>query len=252
MNPRLVFRQLVIDLTAALSLLTRFPVTSQEKFQHHRGAWAWPVIGAGLGALAGILAAVSLAVTESPSIAAIVGLASLAVMTGCLHEDGWADSMDGLWGGSNIERRIKIMRDSHIGAYGATALVVILISKFAMISAIVASINPIIVFAVVGALSRAMMLLAIHIFPLARHEGLAATCGKPTREVTLWGGTLAILFSVLMLGWQAAIVIVLMGIVGTLFGFWVKQKIGGHTGDTLGATQQVAELAGLLMLAALH
>lgn len=245
------FRELTNDLVAAVSLLTQFPVTLREGFEHHRAAWAWPLIGAGLGALAGLLAWIALAITNSTAIATIIGLTSMILMTGCLHEDGLADSFDGFWGGSHVKRRLEIMRDSGIGAFGTTALIVVVIAKFTMISEAIESINPIIVLAVAGNLSRAVMLVAMHACPLARNEGFAAACGQPTRVVALWGSAIAIVLSALMCGLYSLIVVAAVAIAGALFSLLAKHKIGGHTGDTLGASQQIAELAGLMALAAL-
>lgn len=245
------FHKLADDLVAAVSLLTQFPVTLREGFEHHRAAWAWPLIGAVIGALAGLLAWIALAITDSTAIATIIGLTSIILMTGCLHEDGLADSFDGFWGSSNVERRLEIMRDSGIGAFGTTALIVVIIAKFTMISIAIESINPIIVLAVAASLSRAVMLMAMHAGPLARNEGFAAACGQPTREVALWGSAIAVVLSSLLFGWYSLIVAAAVSIAGALFSLLAKHKIGGHTGDTLGASQQIAELVGLTALATL-
>ncbi len=244
------FRRRSAEFVAALSLLTRFPVAKEDRIQHRQSAWAWPVVGAALGASAGAVSGTAFALGAGPTVAAVLGLAAAVLMTGCLHEDGLADSADGFWGGADAERRMEIMRDSGIGAYGAAALTLILIARFAGISETIGSVSPVIVFAVTGALSRAAMLMAMRLLPLARGDGLAADCGRPLPAVAWSGCAIAVLFAGAALGWHSLAAAAAAGSAGIAVSILARRKIGGHSGDTLGAAQQTAETACLLTLAA--
>ena len=244
-------RRWAADLAAAANLLTRFPVAAGGRPQHGRAAWAWPVVGAGLGALAGVAAAAALALGAGASVAAVIGLAASLLMTGCLHEDGLADSADGLWGGADPERRLEIMRDSRIGAYGAAALTLMLLARFAGISEVIGSVSPLAAFAACGALSRAVMLMAMFASPQAREDGLAAACGKPAPAAAWTGCAIAVILSAALLGWPAVILAAAAAAGGFAVSWLAIRRIGGHTGDTLGAAQQISETACLLALAIL-
>ena len=112
------------DITAALGLLSRLPVrvdTSRATARGAQAAWAYPIAGLILAALACAIAQIALMLGVPAPLTAGLALASLVIMTGAMHEDGLADSTDGLWGGWDKDRRLAIMKDSHIGAYGVIA-----------------------------------------------------------------------------------------------------------------------------------
>ncbi|MEM6390903.1 MAG: adenosylcobinamide-GDP ribazoletransferase, partial [Pseudomonadota bacterium] len=115
------------DLALAAMLLTRLPVpiNVSDPGRSAASCWAWPLIGAALGAATMGLAALAMAAGLSAGFAAALAMAGFALMTGALHEDGLADTADGLWGGRTPERRLEIMRDSRIGAYGVVALILV-------------------------------------------------------------------------------------------------------------------------------
>ncbi|MEC7259603.1 MAG: adenosylcobinamide-GDP ribazoletransferase, partial [Pseudomonadota bacterium] len=146
------------DILVALALLTRLPLPRlpDAAFQHQaRVVWAFPLAGlivGGLGALAGMLALhAGLPATVAAGLALVVHCAA----TGAMHEDGLADTLDGLWGGHTRERRLEIMKDSTVGAYGAIALVLSLGLRWALFAALL----PVAPGAIVAAacLSRAGM-----------------------------------------------------------------------------------------------
>ncbi|MEM8578904.1 MAG: adenosylcobinamide-GDP ribazoletransferase, partial [Pseudomonadota bacterium] len=110
-------------LLAAL-LLSRLPLPRVPDAAFAEGAravWAYPVVGLLLGAFAAGIGALA----PTPVIGAGLALAAMAMMTGALHEDGLADTADGLWGGQSRARRLEIMKDSRIGAYGVLALILV-------------------------------------------------------------------------------------------------------------------------------
>ncbi|MEL6640743.1 MAG: adenosylcobinamide-GDP ribazoletransferase, partial [Pseudomonadota bacterium] len=113
------------DVPAALGLLTRLPIPVDAEKAQARGAaaaWAYPIVGLVLGAIL-VCAAWGLSALGVPEeVTALLLIATAVVITGALHEDGLADSADGLWGGWDKTRRLEIMKDSSIGAYGVLAL----------------------------------------------------------------------------------------------------------------------------------
>lgn len=237
-----------LDLIYAISLLTRFPISSTILEPRPQSAWAWPVVGVGLGILAGTVIWALMALGAPNSVAAIVGLAIMVLLTGCMHEDGLADTFDGFWGGKNAEHRLEIMRDSNVGAYGVAALVIVFIARFLGIFESINDLHPIIVVAVSGALSRTVMMVAMHLCPTARNEGLAATTGRPSVKVALFGIIFSTILCIICFGWQFLIPLIAASTAGLLISLLAIRKIGGYSGDTLGASQQTSETACLLAI----
>ena len=124
------------DIKVAFALLTRLPTPAVKAPVGAEAAWAYPVAGIGLAVLAGCVAHLALWLGLGATIAAALTLGALAFMTGGLHEDGLADSADGLWGGWTRERRLEIMKDSQIGAYGVLALVFTITLRVLALSAL--------------------------------------------------------------------------------------------------------------------
>ena len=130
-----------IDAVLALVLLTRLPLPHLPKdsfARQSRAVWAFPLAGLVVGGLATVMAAAALAVWP-PAVAAGLALAVQILVTGAMHEDGLADSADGLWGGFDRSRRLEIMKDSQIGTYGVLALVLSLGLRWLTLSALLAA-----------------------------------------------------------------------------------------------------------------
>ena len=237
------------DLWAAFSLLTRLPVPVDHARAGERTAhavWAYPIVGAVISAL-GALVAWGLTSLGAPSlVAALVAVMTMILATGALHEDGLADCADGLMGGATPERRLEIMRDSQVGSYGALALV----SSVGLRAACLAALIPqgLLAFVAVGALSRAAMVLVATTVPDARRTGLGQGFGQAPKAA-LWLCLALSIGAALLIGpLSGALVIIVAGAWVALFAFTAKRLIGGRTGDVLGASQQVFEMAGLVVL----
>ncbi|MBT5920432.1 MAG: adenosylcobinamide-GDP ribazoletransferase [Alphaproteobacteria bacterium] len=208
-------------------------------------SWAIPAVGAAIG-LAGacvFLAASAFGLTAWLS-ATLAVLAQVAI-TGALHEDGLSDVADGFGGGATKQRKLEIMRDSRIGAYGVVAIVLALMLRAGAITDIQ---NVAFVLIVSGAVSRAGMVAAMAVLPSARDDGLGATAGKPGSGFFIAIGIAAGL-SLILLGVDATMIAALV-----VFPVWfglcklAERQIGGQTGDVLGACQQVCELAFLIAM----
>ena len=234
------------DIATAFSLLTRLPVPVDHARAGARGAeaaWAFPLVGAVLGLAAGILGWALLSAGISTGMTAVFVIAAQVLMTGAMHEDGLADMADGL-GGFTPERRLEIMKDSRIGAYGAIALVLALLARQAGISGITAQELPL-TLAALGAGSRALMVAVMAWLPNARASGLSAQAGKPEAWPALAIGLVTCLVA---FGWSGFWLLALMAIAVGLIALIAKSRFGGQTGDILGASQQTAEIIGLATL----
>lgn len=215
--------------------------------------------GASLGILAGIVLYVASAIGLPPLLAALLAIATLVLITGALHEDGLADTADGLGGGRTIERRLEIMRDSRIGSYGATAIILAMAIRATALATLIERIDPIgaaLAIIAVAATSRVAGLLPLWLLPPARPDGAAASMQPPT-TASMTVGMLASLAITLAALWFPGILVVAsaVSVAAALAAAYAitriaEAQIGGHTGDIAGAAQQLAEAAMLLTLVA--
>jgi adenosylcobinamide-GDP ribazoletransferase len=237
------------DVLSAFALLSRLPLPN------HRGtgaasAWAWPVVGAVLGALAAALAAAALWLGVTPGVTAVLILALTAMLTGGLHEDGLSDTADGLYGGWTRERRLEIMKDSRVGSYGVLALVLVTLARWSALTALLVHGAHWEALIVTGALSRAPMALVMALLPNARGTGLSHATGQPSPATALIALALAMGLAVALTGWTTIALIFATLAVTLWLAVTALRRIGGQTGDILGATQQLAEVACLTVLSA--
>lgn len=248
------------EIAAVAAFLTRLPV---ERWLPAEGLPAdfttasrsFPLIGAAIGLAGGIVLALAAWVGLPPLICGALAVGAGIALTGGLHEDGLADTADGMGGGANAAERLDIMRDSRIGTFGAAALALGLIIRVAALAALV-TVSP---FAALLALvaaecaSRAAMVRLWHDLPAARMEGLSSSGGQPSVEaaITVLAIAGAIGFLLIVPGYGLwAFLWTLAAAIGVTLGFGAlcRAAIGGQTGDTLGATQQVVLAAMLATL----
>ncbi|MCV2889489.1 adenosylcobinamide-GDP ribazoletransferase [Ruegeria aquimaris] len=240
------------DPLLALVLLTRLPLPRLPDSVFARQAaaiWAFPLAGLAVGALICVTGWLAQAVGLSAWIAAGLMLAVSVMVTGAMHEDGLADTADGLWGGFTAERRLEIMKDSHIGTYGVLALI---LSQLLRLSALAALVSAGALWSLLAAAiwSRALMPVVMTALPNARGAGLSQSVGRPAPQAVGLGLALAAALVVAVMG-AAGLGPALLSAVAVLgLGALAKAKIGGQTGDILGASQQLAEIVFLLALAA--
>lgn len=239
------------DIAAAIGLLTRLPVrvdTDRALARGARAAWAWPLAGVVVNALAALLASLALAMGLPVAVAALLLVATQIVVTGAMHEDGLADSLDGLWGGWDRARRLAIMKDSQIGTYGVLGLVLAVLLRGMLWAALLAvTLWPAAL--AIGALSRVPMVALSWAMVPARDGGLSRSVGRPGRATLTLAAALAMLIGCIAVGWIALVIAVILTGVTAAWGLIAKAKIGGQTGDILGASQQWAEIAALACLA---
>jgi len=236
---------------AALRFLTIMPLTwrSEEDGRSFGAALAWfPVIGLLIGVGAGVFV-LCLAPFLPPTVLAVAAIVLLAAASGCLHLDGLADSGDGLLSARSRDRILEIMRDSRIGAMGVVALIVVLLGKYAALSSLegLALVFTVIAMPLAG---RCAIVLTMACLPYAREgEGLGRLFyTRKTWLNALWA--LFFMMAVLPLGgWRESVAVLAVVLLTVLFfSLWCRNKIGGATGDTLGAVCELTEMmAGVAM-----
>jgi len=237
----------------AVQFLTRLPVPARHTPERMAAVPRWlPGVGLGIGALCGGVLLLAAQIWP-PALAALAAVAAGLALTGALHEDGLADCCDGLGGGASAERALEIMRDSRIGSYGAAGLGLVLAARVLALAALAPPLAALALVAGHGA-SRAAVAHAIATMPYARQEGAGSAMpalgtGGLALALATGGAGLAALLLVAPPGAVAA------GLFGLLAGAalirrWLRRRLGGYTGDGLGAIQQAAELGLYLGLAA--
>jgi adenosylcobinamide-GDP ribazoletransferase len=247
-DPGMVGR-LLADLRLALVFLTRLPVRPREGDIRPLGAVAYvfPLAGAFVGLLGGLAFGVADWIGLPSLLAAIIAVAATVLATGGLHEDALGDVADGFGAGGGRDRILAIMRDSRLGTYGALALI---LATAARIAALATLPHPTLVLAALiaaGAASRTAATALMLWLPPARSDGLGAGAGRPVPDAVYIGITIASLAVWLVLGLGALILgAILGGGAAWLVGILAKRRIGGQTGDVLGAAVLACEIGVLL------
>lgn len=237
------------SLRTAVSFLTVLPVASGESVAEERlGRAYFPLVGAAVGLVSAAAFAVASAVT-TPLVAAALSVAVLVAITGAIHLDGLGDSADGLLGAGDRERRLEVMRDPRLGAYGVAAIAVVLILEVAALAAMSPA-RALAGLVIAGAVSRLAALVLIAWLPYVRASGLgSAAAGRRLRGLDLAVGALTVI-AVCALDWKrAAAAIALAALSTTVVAVVARRRVGGATGDVYGAGAELAQLVALLVFA---
>jgi len=246
------------DLAASLRFLSILPLpasTQSAEPAFSDFAWAAPLAGALIGLLAAIALAIAARLGLPGSLVAVAAVAALVLVCGGLHEDGLADFADGLAAGRSRDERLAIMRDSHIGASGAIALTLALVTRVAAIAALAESGVGYAAAALilVGAASRLGALVPLAALAPARDDGLGARAGRLATGVFLAAAAatvaIALVTGLASLGLPRALFAAALGVAAAGgVAALAKRRLGGQTGDVAGAAQQAAEIAALIGL----
>lgn len=240
------------DLALALGLLTRLPIkvpTARAATRGAAAAWAWPLVGALIGAAGSAMGALALWAGVLPPLAAVAAVAVQVMLTGALHEDGLADTADGLWGGWDKARRLAIMKDSHIGTYGVMALLLVTLARWFALSVLIAA-NDWAAIIAAGMISRVPMAVIMAALPNARDGGLSHRVGRPPQGAVAAACVLGAVAGAALIGTALLPAALAVGLVCTWLAFTARARIGGQTGDILGASQQLAEVAVMIAVSA--
>ncbi len=234
----------ITTIRSAFGFLTRLPVGPWPLQNDLNGISAWlPLVGLVVGGLAGILTWAA-TLLFPPLVCGVIGCACWVAVTGGLHLDGLADCCDGLLGSASRERRLEIMKDPHLGAFGVIGLFFALMLKAAALGLMPPSSGLSIVLA--ATLGR-WLLLPVSRLPQARPGGMGADFAAGLQTGSIFFAAIlpiGLAFLLGMQGWMAVLA-ALIAAAAVLGLAW--KRIGGVTGDVLGALVEVTETAVLLV-----
>jgi len=241
------------EFTVATAVLTRLPVgaSAGEPGAVAAAGWAFPLVGAGIGAGCALAYFVAGLCGLADPVAAFIALGAGLAITGAFHEDGLADTVDGFGGGRDRDQKLAIMRDSRHGTFGILALVFSVGLRVAALAAIRDPIHVGLALIAAHAASRGALPALMGLLERARSDGLGAAAGRPTRAVAMAAAVIGGVLALALLGPLPGIAALLSTVAAlTLAAMLARRQIGGYTGDVLGFFQQIGEIVMLLVAAA--
>jgi len=230
------------NLRAAIAFLTRIPVATDQQANLPAAVPWFPVTGCLIGVVVGGIAA-GLIQLVPPIVAAAVAVLAGVLITGAFHEDGLADVSDAFAGGWTAEQRIKILDDPLHGSYGVAALCGSIVVRVACVASLGAS-GPVVFACLLAAhgLARAASIGLMVTVPVSRPDGLGAEYARGLRRRAVVGGVLAaVVVAAIATGWWVIPFVAAAAAGAAVMGWLSLRKIGGITGDVLGAAEQIAE-----------
>ncbi|MDO8607075.1 MAG: adenosylcobinamide-GDP ribazoletransferase [Phaeospirillum sp.] len=241
------------DLHLSTSFLTRLPLPDPGVVEAGGLALAmrcFPLVGLGLGLIAGLVAALGLGLGLPPLPSALLAVLAMVLLTGALHEDGLADLADGMGARGDRDKRLEVMRDSRTGAFGVLALLFSVGLRASALAALPGGWRMAGALIAAAALSRAMIPAAMQVMAAVRPQGLGASAGTPDASTAATAAGLGLGVAMLGLGLGGALAAAVAALLGSLaIVVLARRTLGGYTGDVLGAVQQAAEIAILLAAA---
>jgi adenosylcobinamide-GDP ribazoletransferase len=239
----------------AVMYYTRLPVPKQVNFSDEKLRQATlllPFIGS-LVAVGGWLITWAGSLLLPYSVAVLLGLSTTILLTGGLHEDGLADTLDGLGGGKSPEERLRLMKDSHLGAFGVMGLVLVLLLKYVTVVHVPME-RFFYVFWTVQVISRFQPVLMVHFNQYVRKTP-DSKAGALAGGLSLIEVLISLIFAIIPFFFlPLSIGLVLLAVEGIGYGWFqwfIRRRLGGYTGDVLGALQQLSEVVGYLFLVAM-
>jgi len=241
------------EFSTATALLTRLPVGAAVPADGAIAAagWAFPLVGAGIGALCALAFLIAELVGCGAAPAALIAVAAGLAVTGAFHEDGLADTADGFGGGNGRDEKLRIMRDSRHGSFGVVALVLSIGLRAAALGTIGEPIHAGLALVAAHAVSRGVLPPLMRVLAPARPDGLGAGAGRPSLAIAIVAAAIGSAVAIALLGpLSGAIALLLAGGAVVLAALLARRQIGGYTGDVLGFFQQIGEIVILLVAAA--
>jgi adenosylcobinamide-GDP ribazoletransferase len=240
------------NLCAALGFLTVLPLPARwlggEEELGRSLAW-FPLVGALIGIAAALLD-LGLGMILPPTVVSVITVLAMLSASGGLHMDGLADTADGFFSSRSPERMLEIMRDSRSGPMGVMAICGVLLLKVTALAAVPSPLRPAAIMLMPLA-GRTALTVSLTLLPYARSEGGLAGVFRPSRFQGLLAVALLTFGAWLLQGTPGLATAAACLAVMLLLVAWSKRKIGGFTGDTLGATCEVTELVPALVAATL-
>jgi len=232
---------------ATLMFYTRIPVPKETSFSDdvlNKTTRYFTLAGAIIGAIGGGTFWLLNFVTPLP-LALVLSMITTILITGAFHEDGFADTCDGFGGGYTKERVLEIMKDSRIGTYGAIGLLLMLLTKFISLSNTPVAYIPLVIFCG-HAFSRFWPVCMLYTQKYVRpsEQSKSKPVGHKAAKGSFWIAALFGIAPLPLLPWKAVIIsIIICALVFFIFSIYTRRRIGGYTGDVLGALQQLCEIS---------
>ncbi len=251
---------MIFDLAAAIAFLTRLPVGGDFAFDAKAVArserW-FPLVGALIGGISVAILWLAVPIFHS-LLTAIVLAGANALLTGALHLDGVADTADGFGGGWTREDVMRIMKDHAIGSYGAIALILVLVLKIVTIATLIDAHRVISALIVAPVVSRWSAVLLSATQPYARQlvadgqRSIGPIAPFVGRTELIIASVTAVVIGAALDRWRGPAACMLVAVSSALWGWCCRRRIGGITGDTLGANVEISECMVLLLFTALR
>ena len=249
-----MIKNILSDFLLMVQFMTRLPVNLSlpcESRNFKRGASMLPLVGLIIGGLQWVVFFLAVKALPLKAAAALVVLLGV-LLTGALHIDGLGDTCDGFYAFKGREKIIEIMKDSRIGTYACLAIVFDILLKYSGIASL-PSLNKGMIIIAVPVISRATQVLLFSIGNTAKSTGsgnlFIGNVGKSEALIAL---AMAMLIAAPLLGIKVASLLFIAAIAVTLcFNYYCDKKIGGLTGDTLGANNELVEFVVLIMYLAI-
>ncbi|MGD0335800.1 MAG: adenosylcobinamide-GDP ribazoletransferase [Candidatus Omnitrophota bacterium] len=238
------------SLLLAIQFLTVFPLKISDVNERKlaNSLIYFPLVGLLIGLILAGLGIVLFDLHFYEFTVAVILVVALTVITGGMHLDGLSDTFDALMSGKNKEKRLEIMRDSHAGVMGVISIVCALLLKAAFIFSLRPQDRPIVLI-LVCTLSRWSLVEVMFFFPYARSEGKAKIfMNNITFRIFLLATIITLIFAVLIWRVKGLFLFLVAGFTAWLFSKLISRKIGGITGDTLGATIELTEIITLFII----
>lgn len=228
------------DLKVALAFLTRIPINHGPQISLRRSAALFPLVGALIGLIGGLVFYVSSAILP-PLVSASISILVTVAITGAFHLDGLADICDGLIGGWNREERLKILKDSRHGTYGVAAISLQLILQVCLLSALSPR-DGLFTIIVLHTLSRLVPIFLMLIPATSGHDGMGASISREIgAKEPLVGSLITVFLIAPIMGLNFLLLSAILFLTLSIFALWVTRKIGGMVGDAFGAGEQISE-----------
>ncbi|WP_306256621.1 adenosylcobinamide-GDP ribazoletransferase [Pararhizobium sp. IMCC21322] len=240
------------DFLVCLTFFTRLPafLSVDHTRPMSRAAQMFPAIGLVIGIIGALVLSFGTMLQLPYYLISVLTITAMIIATGALHEDGLADMIDGFGGGHDRERKLEIMKDSHIGTYGVLALLLSQVMRVILLASLLPRGLDLAITVLLAAqmISRGYSMFLWAGLPPARSNGLSKQAGQPQRRALVMAlVTTSVALLCLLLPNLNIIAILfataLSGLVSYLMIVLCRGQIGGQTGDTIGATQQLCDLA---------
>jgi adenosylcobinamide-GDP ribazoletransferase len=237
-----------LSLLAAFQFLTLLPIKRNfSALQIGRSSVYFPVVGLVIGLILAASNYVFSLILPS-AVVVVLLVAAMAVLSGALHLDGLADTLDGMAGHRTVEERLEIMRDSRVGGFGALGVALFLLIEYVSLNSIPGNLRLYILI-LAPVLGRWAMVNAIFVYPYARPSGL----GKAFKDAISWqrfviATAIGLILSVVLFRVAGLAIMAGVWVIVTLASIYFKRQLNGLTGDTYGAINEIATVSVLLMV----